>query len=311
MEEKLVLVSGYGVPGEDDIALYGIAGERAVKRFGLYHGRAPSFCCKGDDGVVYVASERADGADITAYDIWEEGLRAIRTLEVPGRGLCHLCAHKGVVFGCCFESGHYFAVDAALTRVLWQFCPDGARAHWSHIAGGALFLADLENSCLYRFVLSGGLPQGEPQIFHQPEGSGPRQILTLEGGRLASVNELDGTVRILTEDGGVRAAVQASDVPEPRNWPGGACLDERGMLYVCNRGPNTLSAWRYSGEILTPVWEIPTGDWPRHVAALPGTGLVLAACTRGGEVCGYAAGKDSPREVFRLPLAGASCVLPL
>ena len=113
------------------------------------------------------------------------------------------------------------------------------------------------------------------------------------------------------EDGGVRAAVQASDVPEPRNWPGGACLDERGMLYVCNRGPNTLSAWRYRGEILTPVWEIPTGDWPRHVAALPGTGLVLAACTRGGEVCGYAAGKDSPREVFRLPLAGASCVLPL
>ena len=110
-------------------------------------------------------------------------------------------------------------MDAALTRVLWQFCPDGARAHWSHIAGGALFLADLENSCLYRFVLSGGLPQGEPQIFHQPEGSGPRQILTLEGGRLASVNELDGTVRILTEDGGVRAAVQASDVPEPRNWP--------------------------------------------------------------------------------------------
>ena len=100
MEEKLVLVSGYGVPGEDDIALYGIAGERAVKRFGLYHGRAPSFCCKGDDGVVYAASERADGADITAYDIWEEGLRAIRTLEVPGRGLCHLCAHEGVVFGC-------------------------------------------------------------------------------------------------------------------------------------------------------------------------------------------------------------------
>lgn len=32
MEEKLVLVSGYGVPGEDDIALYGIAGERAVRR---------------------------------------------------------------------------------------------------------------------------------------------------------------------------------------------------------------------------------------------------------------------------------------
>ena len=31
-------------------------------------------------------------------------------------------------------------MDAALTRVLWQFCPDGARAHWSHIAGGALFL---------------------------------------------------------------------------------------------------------------------------------------------------------------------------
>ena len=44
MEEKLVLVSGYGVPGEDDIALYGIAGERAVKRFGLYMSLIHSRC---------------------------------------------------------------------------------------------------------------------------------------------------------------------------------------------------------------------------------------------------------------------------
>ncbi len=311
MKENLVLVSGYGGPGEDDIALYSVAGGSAAKRWGLRHGRAPSFCCKGDSGTIYVASERADGADITACEIRKDGLHAIRTLEVPGRGLCHLCAHEGVVFGCCFESGHYFAVDAALTGVLWQFCPDRARAHWAHIVNGALFLADLENSCLYRFVLHNGIPQGAPEILHQPAGSGPRQVLTLDGGRVACVNELDGTVRILAEDGSIRAAVQASALPEPRNWPGGACLDEGGILYVCNRGPNTLSAWQCKGESLTPVWEIPTGDWPRHVAVLPGTEFVLAACTRSGEVCGYSVGKDSPQEVFRLPLAGASCVLPL
>ena len=73
MEEKLVLVSGYGVPGEDDIALYGIAGERAVKRFGLYHGRAPSFCCKGDDGVVYAppaASASSSSPPFISLRIW-------------------------------------------------------------------------------------------------------------------------------------------------------------------------------------------------------------------------------------------------
>ena len=54
-----------------------------------------------------------------------------------------------------------------------------------------------------------------------------------------------------------------------------------------------------------------TGDWPRHIAALSGTGFVAAACMRSHEVIGYDCHPDIPVEVFRFPLAGASCVLEL
>ena len=98
---------------------------------------------------------------------------------------------------------------------------------------------------------------------------------------------------------------------EPQNWPGGACLGEDGTLYVCNRGPNTVSAWAQYGEKLAMLGEWSTGNWPRHLAEVPGTEIVLVACQRENEARGYAVRSGAAREAFRLPLAGASCVLPL
>ena len=53
-----------------------------------------------------------------------------------------------MIYGSCFENGLYFAVDSALTRILWQFQPAGANAHWVQSVGHALFLADLGNEYL-------------------------------------------------------------------------------------------------------------------------------------------------------------------
>lgn len=308
MDERLILISGYGAPGEDDLALYALQAQGVIKRFSMRHGRAPSFCCRGENGMIYVVSERESGSDITAYALENGSLRPIRTLQTPGTALCHLCAHGGVIYGSCYGSGDYFVVDADLTRVLWQFRPDNAHAHWATVVEHALYLADLGNDCLYRWTLAGNLPTGNVTVLRQKEGSGPRQTLAVPGGLLC-VNELDGTLRLLDAQGNLLCEVPASRVHEPRNYPGGACLTDNGMLWVCNRGPNTLSAWQSAQASLTFAGEYPTGNWPRMVSAIPGTDILAVACQRENEVRLYRRDDTALRKLARLPMPGAACVV--
>ena len=310
MSDNVVLVSGYGAEGEEDMALYRISECGAKHISGIKHGRAPSFCCRGENGLIYVASEREDGADITSYALDDTELHTVRTLEVPGNGLCHVYAYGDVVFGCCFGSGHYFAVDAALTRVLWQFKPDNAHAHWSNVIGGKLYLMDLGNDCIYRFELHSGVPSGSAEILRQPKDSGPRQILDAKDSCVC-INELDGTVRVLDHNGIMLSEVRATSVPDKQNWPGGAVLAADNTLYVCNRGPNTISEWSLRDKSLQFVGEWSTGNWPRYIASVPNSEIIIAACQRENEVRGYTVQSGTARETFRIPLAGASCVLAL
>lgn len=234
-----LLFSGYGAPGCDDLAVCRLTADGTLEILStLRHGRAPSFCCRGQNGWIYAASERADGADVTAYVLDGMTLREIARIEIPtGRGLCHLYACGDVIYGSCFENGLYFAVDSALTRILWQFQPAGANAHWVQSVGHALFLADLGNSRLYRLALENNLPIGSVKTLPQPTGSGPRQVLDAGDGMLDCVYELDGHMRVLNHDGCTVSTVQASTVPKPRSWPGGACATADGTLFVSNRGP--------------------------------------------------------------------------
>lgn len=229
-----LLFSGYGAPGCDDLAVCRLTADGTLETLStLRHGRAPSFCCRGQNGWIYAASERADGADVTAYVLDGTPLREIARIEIPtGRGLCHLYACGDVIYGSCFENGLYFAVDSALTRILWQFQPAGANAHWVQAVGHALFLADLGNSRLYRLALENNLPTGSVKTLPQPTGSGPRQVLDAGDGMLDCVYELDGHMRVLNHDGCTVSTVQASTVPKPRSWPGGACATADGTLYL-------------------------------------------------------------------------------
>ena len=313
MAESTILLSGYGAPGCDDMAVCRLAPDGALHTVStLRHGRAPSYCCQGSNGWIYAASERQDGADITAYVLEGGTLREIARLEIPnGQALCHLYACGGVIYGSCFGNGLYFAAAGDLSRILWQFQPGGANAHWAHAVGQMLYLADLGNHCLYRFALQGGLPVGDAVRLPQPPGSGPRQVLDCHGS-LTCIYELDGHLRVLDDHGIELSAVQASGRREPRNWPGGACgAGER--LFVSNRGPNTISAWQRSGAQYRALCEWPTGDWPRALCAVPGTAFLLAACQREGAVhCYDCAGlPQAPRETASLPLPGASCALVL
>ena len=243
---------------------------------GLRHGENPSFCC-WMDGRVYAVAELPQGASVTAYALEGDALRPLGRMELPGRrGLCHLAAVDGVLYGSCYESGHYFALDAELSRVLWEYLPGGTpRAHWAQEAGGLLYLADLGNDRVYGFAV---------------------------------VCELDGMLRFFREDGTCCAALPASGTPGP-NAPGGACR-MGDTLFVGNRGPNTVSAFRLTPSGATFAGEWPAGNWPRHLACL-GEGLLLAACSRDDAVWSYRwDGRNLTRQDV-LPLHQASCVLPL
>lgn len=133
-------------------------------------------------------------------------------------------------------------------------------------------------------------------------------------GTLDCVYELDGHMRVLNHDGCTVSTVQASTVPKPRSWPGGACATADGTLFVSNRGPNTISAWQRSGPTRHFLCEWPTGDWPRALCAVPGTLYLLAACQREGAVHCYDCSSlphRAPTETASLALPGASCALVL
>ena len=225
-----LLFSGYGAPGCDDLAVCRLTADGTLETLStLRHGRAPSFCCRGQNGWIYAASERGDGADVTAYVLDGTTLREIARIEIPtGRGLCHLYACGDVIYGSCFENGLYFAVDSALTRILWQFQPAGANAHWVQSVGHALFLADLGNSRLYRLALENNLPTGSVKTLPQPTGSGPRQVLDAGDGMLDCVYELDGHMRVLNHDGCTVSTVQATQLA-------GWCLRHGGWHPVCQQ----------------------------------------------------------------------------
>ena len=160
MKEWTLLCSGYSGEGEDMLLTRLTEEGDLLRTGGDRHGKNPSFCCSADK-LVYAVSELPDGAAVDSYERGKGEIRHLGRIELPGRrGLCHLAAIGGVLYGSCYESGHFFALDLELTRVLWEYLPEGTpRAHWAQEMDGVLYLADLGNDRVYRFSLENGLPE--------------------------------------------------------------------------------------------------------------------------------------------------------
>lgn len=303
------LLSGYSGTA-DDLQLVQVSPDGHFQRLSsIHHGQNPSFCCRLGT-TIYAAAELPQGASVTAYTLQGDTLRPLRQLELPGmRGLCHLTCIQGVLYGACYESGHFLAVDAELSQLLWSFQPTGTpHAHWTQGTADALYMADLGNDCLYRFVLRHGLPASAPVALTFPAGSGPRQPLPLPDGGCAVVCEVDGMLRFLHADGSSSTALLASHTNVP-NALGGACRLEN-TLFVGNRGPNTVSAFHLAPAGVSLIGEWPTGNWPRHLSTL-GENLLLTACSRDDSVWLYRWDGQQLSPLDRLHMHQAACVLPI
>ncbi|WP_162794923.1 lactonase family protein [Nonomuraea lactucae] len=220
--------------------------------------------------VLYAVGELGRGW-ITAFTT-EGGLRPLAERSSEGEAPCHLAVHP---------SGELLAVAnyGDGTAILQRLDPRGAfagapivlrhegsgpvadrqeraHAHQAVFHQDVLHVTDLGTDEVRRYTLD-GTPL-EPLAL--PPGTGPRHMV-FDGSRLYVVGELDGAVHVIDDDRRPPAPASRAEGP---SYPSHLDL-AGGLLYVGNRGPNTISVLR--ADDLTPVAEVPSGgDWPRHFA---------------------------------------------
>ncbi|MGM7666824.1 lactonase family protein [Microbacterium sp. A93] len=154
----------------------------------------------------------------------------------------------------------------------------------------------------------GAAGHGQPAFVHTlPPGTGPRHLAVLpplpEAGiverHLAVVGELDSRLHLLDLDSTPEGFREVAVVPtcgqdqDPEsaleNLPSHLVLSpDASLVYVANRGRNTIGVIRRSG---TPelIAEVPCGgDWPRHIALghAGGAPTLFVALERGDAVVG-------------------------
>lgn len=144
---------------------------------------------------------------------------------------------------------------------------------------------------------------GEQQpraVHHLPPGTGPRHLVPLRCGvqgvelRLAVVGELDSRLHLLDvpagepgPEGFPAAATVPTHLPDEDpsakvpNQPSHAVPSADGaLLYVANRGRNSIGVIRVEDELPELIAEAPCGgDWPRHLTLVQtpeGPGLAVA-----------------------------------
>jgi 6-phosphogluconolactonase len=150
---------------------------------------------------------------------------------------------------------------------------DAAHPHMVRATADALLVTDLGGDAIYRYRLTSDGKLTADGVAHTPPGSGPRHVLPVADHYYVTA-ELSAEVLVYDRDWRLLGAVPASTSPGP-NQPSELVSDGH-YLYVGNRGPNTVAVFDLGSQLLPRyLAEVPTGDWPRHIA-LDGETLYVA-----------------------------------
>lgn len=351
MEGFELICSGYGAETGNDILTVRLSPEgKAEVTGGIRQGDGPSWILEKGE-FLYAVSEQSGRAAIDRFRIREDGSLSEEQgrIALPGGELCHLWAGENALYGSCYGTGDFFAVDDGLREILWHRSPQAGggveegsgaaeggsgagrpegtggagcqeewaapHAHWVSRQDSVLYLSDLGRDRIYRYRIGGGLPEAELEPVCLPKGAGPRQVLPLGGKLLLSVQELDGTLRLWRDEGKQAPpiclqTVRATSI-QGTNYPGTACLAGPDTVLVCNRGANTVAAFSIRGERLTRIGEWETGNWPRHLLFVPGPDLVINACNKEGVLNVFSWDGKRLQKRDAIALCGASCALAL
>ena len=300
---------------------------------------APTWLQWSSDGRLLYAASEVDEGRIATFAVVEPGREELRLEQIGlastgGSGPCHFAFVEGpwprlVVANYRDGSVSSLAVgpDGAPDELVETFVFDGSgpepeRQSSSHphmVVPGPQFegvsIVDLGTDAIRSYRLAAGRLL-EHAISQLPAGTGPRQLVRVPGTDTAWVaGELSGTVVQLRE-------VEPGRFDVTGEWPASgrpghnlmahlAIDGPRGLLYVSNRGPDSISVLDIKGPQPTLVAEVSTGAGPRHFA-LDADSLLTSG--QSGEVVAVhplsGHGIPGPAHVVGMPSPACAVVRP-
>ena len=235
--------------------------------------------------VLYAVSEQEGGA-LVAFGRGSEPGRPgpAMTVKTGGGSPCHVAVHPrgtvAAVANYADGSAAIFPLDAqgmpAGDPIVHRFSgsgpnkerQEGPHAHFVLFTEDELSVVDLGTDTLHRLDLAGNLLG---TITFAP-GSGPRHFTAGRPGHWVMAFELDASVRSFRQerDGSWTQTGEAkASQSDGLNYPSHiACSADGSLVYVANRGPNTISVFSAdeAGGLTLAAEVAVQGAWPRHFA---------------------------------------------
>jgi 6-phosphogluconolactonase len=260
---------------------------------------APSYLARHPSRpVLYCVNEVAEGA-ISAWHVGSDGsLDPLGTWSTQGSLPCYLAVGSSGrhVFVANYGSGSMAAfpldpdgVPGAASDVIahsgrgqYPERQDGPHVHMAVPDEDAhrVLTVDLGLDALYSHRLdptTGRVDRGDVVLRTRP-GTGPRHFVRDRGGIVYLVGELGASVSSFVDSGAGMTEVDhiaASSLADGLPSAIAMSADER-LIYVANRGPDTISVFAVDGGRMTRVGEVSTGgSWPRDLV-LDGEWLYVA-----------------------------------
>ena len=144
-----------------------------------------------------------------------------------------------------------------------------------------LFHVDLGLDRVFAYRTEGGWLGTAEVAFAAPEGSGPRHLMSLGGGRYILLTELSAELFLLEQrDGRVVELARLGAAPPlfgGDNLGGHLSRDPAsGDILLTNRGHDSLARFGVEGDALVPRGWVPSlGHHPRHFTVHDGKALII------------------------------------
>lgn len=312
MNKSWYIASGYGNGQDQDVVIFSMEenGKLTIEKSYTF-ATSPSYVCvNGKD--IFIASENEKNAMFYWVNIKQGSLELKKQINFSGKGLCHLIFDGSLVYAQCYGSGEMYAVDILTGKI--EYCYKGvevSRMHWgTFVDKNRLYVTDLGNDEILEFYVDERKIQIK-KCYPMPKMSGPRQLLCDEK-KYILINEKNGTVAFSknTDIAGKWIIHECTSEYEKENYPGGACLNSNGELFVGNRGANTIVVFAKEepyGKI--GEWEC-KGSWPRYLHFVK-ENYLLVAFQKSNEICSFYWSDNELKFLDSIPLTGASCIAEL
>lgn len=278
---------------------------------------SPSYLIQDQDrDVVYAVNETSEGS-VSSFR--RATLEPLSTVSTGGVWPCHLALHPdGYLLAANYGSGSVSVHPVADDGVLGAYTdlvqhtgtgPHAERQEGPHthqvviLPDGLITVVDLGIDQLVQYRLENGrlIPAGAVEV---PAGTGPRHFVVHPSGRWFLAGELSAEVLEL-QDGKVTATVPTTSV-DGDTFPSAIALDGD-LLYVANRGADTIAVFEVSPE-LRRIAEVPCGGtWPRDLVVAGGR--LHVANQNSGTVVAFTAGRTPQPTGEVLEIGSPACIL--